>query len=173
MAGGIAGLVEEQHSVGSGLLDHLCVNVVAVRPGVGVFVVSVGDQAGEVRLLVARGGIVEGEEGGRHGGDRDEETSLHHQLVPLLSRPLCAYAPVVPGCHVRRSSRSRQKSGGRHRRRGWRCGAGSGFVHHARSAGLLFEGVALCIGRPMANVRLVCLAGSRNDEVHWKHGSSR
>ena len=90
MTRGIAGLVEEQHSVGSGLLDHLCVNVVAVRPGVGVFVVGVGDQAGEVRLLVARGGIVESEEGGRHGGDRDEETSLHPQLAPVFSRSLCA-----------------------------------------------------------------------------------
>ena len=173
MTRGVAGLVEEQHSVGSGLLDHLCVNVVAVRPGVGVFVVGVGDQASEVRLLVARGGIVEGEEGGRHSGDRDEETSLQTQLVPLLSMSLCAHSPVALGCHVRRSSRSRKRCGGRHQRRGWRDGAGSGFVHHARSAGLLFEGVALCIGRPMANVRLVCLAGSRNDEVHWKHGSIR
>lgn len=77
----LAGLVEEQHSVGSGLLNHLCVGVVAVRPGVGVFVVSVGDQAREVRLLVARSGIVESEEGGRHGSDRNEETRLHLQLV--------------------------------------------------------------------------------------------
>ena len=156
MMRGIAGLVEEQQSVGGGLLDHLCVNVVALRPGVGVFVVGVGNQASEVGLLVARSGIVEGEEGGRHSSDRHEETSLHVQLVLLLSRHLCACAQVVPWCHVRRSSQSRKRCGGRHQRRGWRDGAGSGFVHHARSAGLLFEGVALCIGRPMAYVRLVC-----------------
>lgn len=81
MTDSLTGLIEEQHSVSSSLLDHLCVNVVAVRPGAGVFIVSVRDQAREVRLLVARSGIVESEEGGRHGSDRDEETRLFPQLV--------------------------------------------------------------------------------------------
>lgn len=156
MTNSLTGLIEEQHSVSSSLLDHLCVNVVAVRPGAGVFVVSVGDQAREVRLLVARGGIVEGEEGGRHGGNRNEETRLFPQLVFCFFTSLCAHSTVVPGCHVRRSSRCRKRCCGRRQSRGWRDGAGSGFVHHAPSAGLLFEGVALCIGKPMAYVQLVC-----------------
>jgi hypothetical protein len=86
----LAGLVEEQHSVGGGLLDHLCVGVVAFRPGIGVFVVSVGNQARKVGLLVAGSGIVKGEEGGRHGGDRNEETSLNPQLVSCFPTSLCA-----------------------------------------------------------------------------------
>ena len=95
MTNSLTGLVEEQHSVGSSLLDHLCVGVVTVRPGVGVFVVSVGDQARKVRLLVAGSGIVEGEEGGRHGSDRNEETRLHSSISFLLSASPCAHAPVV------------------------------------------------------------------------------
>lgn len=77
MTDSLTGLVEEEHSVRSGLLNHLCVGVVAVRPGVGVFVVGVGDQAGEVRLLVAGSGIAETEEGDGHSGDRNEETRLY------------------------------------------------------------------------------------------------
>lgn len=98
MTNSLAGLVEEQHSVGSSLLDHLCVGVVAVRPGVGVFVVSVGDQTRKVRLLVAGSGIVEGEEGGRHGGDRDEEASLRPQLVSCFLRLFALMRRSFPGC---------------------------------------------------------------------------
>jgi hypothetical protein len=72
----LAGLVQEQHSVRSGLLNHLRVDVVAVRPSSGVFVVGVRNQAREVGLLVARGGIVEGKEAERETGDRDVEASL-------------------------------------------------------------------------------------------------
>jgi hypothetical protein len=84
MTDSLAGLVEEQHSVRRSLLDHFCVGVVTIRPGVGVFVVSVRDQAREVGLLVARGGIVEAEEGDGDGRDRDEETRLCAQLVPAF-----------------------------------------------------------------------------------------
>jgi len=52
------------------------VGVVAVSPGAGVFVVGVRNQAGEVGLLVARGSIVEGEEGEGNTSDRDVEASL-------------------------------------------------------------------------------------------------
>ena len=76
MTGSLAGLIEEQHSVRSSLLNHLRVGVVAVRPRAGVLVVGVRDQAGEVGLLVARGGIVEGEEGEGDTSDRDIEASL-------------------------------------------------------------------------------------------------
>jgi hypothetical protein len=72
----LAGLVQEQHSVRSSLLDHLRVDVVAVRPSSGVLVVGVRDQAREVGLLVARGGIVESEEGEGDTSDRDVEASL-------------------------------------------------------------------------------------------------
>jgi hypothetical protein len=72
----LAGLVQEQHSVRSSLLDHLRVDVVAVRPSSGVNVVGVRDQAREVGLLVARGGIVESEEGEGDTSDRDVEASL-------------------------------------------------------------------------------------------------
>lgn len=75
----IAGLVQEEDSVRGSLLDHFCVDVVAVRPGAGVLVVSVGDQAREVGLLVARRGcsVVESEEGDRHSSNRNEETTLY------------------------------------------------------------------------------------------------
>ena len=72
----LAGLVQEQHSVRSSLLNHIRVGVVAVSPGAGVFVVGVRNQAGEVGLLVARGSIVEGEEGEGNTSDRDVEASL-------------------------------------------------------------------------------------------------
>ena len=80
----LAGLVQEQHSVRSGLLNHLRVDVVAVCPSSGVFVVGVRDQAREVGLLVARGGIVEGEEGEGDTSDRDVEASLSQQSVHCL-----------------------------------------------------------------------------------------
>jgi hypothetical protein len=72
----LAGLVQEQHPVRSGLLNHLRVDVVAVCPGSGIFVVGVRDQAREVGLLVARGGIVESDKGEGDTGDRDVEASL-------------------------------------------------------------------------------------------------
>lgn len=153
MTDSLIGLVEEQHSVRSSLLDHFCVDVVAVCPCVGVFVVGVGDQAREVGLLVARGRIVETEEEDGHGNNRSVETRLYPLLVTALEASLRA---IVPGFDVRRSSRYRKRCGERHQRCGWRDGAESGFVHHAQSAGLLFEGVAWCISRPMAFVRLVC-----------------
>lgn len=72
----LAGLVQEQHSVRSGLLNHLRVDVVAVCPSSGVFVVGVRDQAREVGLLVAGGGIVESKEAERQTSNRDVEASL-------------------------------------------------------------------------------------------------
>jgi hypothetical protein len=81
MTDSLTGLVQEQHSVRSSLLNHFCVNIVAIRPCVGVFVVGVGNQAREVGLLVAGSGPVEAEESDGHGGDRNEETRLHPQLV--------------------------------------------------------------------------------------------
>ena len=90
MTDSLTGLVEEQYSVRRSLLDHFCVGVVAIRPGVGVFVVGVRDQAREVGLLVARSGIVEAEEGNGDGRNRDEETRLCAQLVTAF-----------PGSHAR------------------------------------------------------------------------
>lgn len=91
MTNSLTGLVQEQHSVRSSLLDHFCVNVVAIRPRAGVFVVGVGDQAREVGLLVARCGIAEGKEGGGHCSNRDEEARLYPQLVAasfMISRAI-------------------------------------------------------------------------------------
>lgn len=73
----VAGFVQEQDSVCRSLFNHVRVSVVALGPSVCVFVVGVRDQAGEVRLLVARSGIVEAEEGDRNSSDRDVETSLY------------------------------------------------------------------------------------------------
>jgi hypothetical protein len=91
----LAGLVQEQHSVRSSLLNHVRVSVVAVRPRAGVFVVGVRNQACEVGLLVARGGIVESEEAEGETSGRDVETSLSEQLVCCLScvreRRLCGF----------------------------------------------------------------------------------
>jgi hypothetical protein len=89
----LAGLVQEQHSVRSSLLDHLRVGVVAVRPSSGILVVGVRNQAREVGLLVARGGIVESEEPERETGNCDVEASLSEQSVCCLlcmrERRLC------------------------------------------------------------------------------------
>jgi hypothetical protein len=93
----LTGLVQEQHSVRSSLLDHFCVDVVAIRPCAGVFVVGVGDQAREVGLLVAGSGPVEAEEGDRHGGDRNEETRLYPQLVFASFTALRAIAVLSQG----------------------------------------------------------------------------
>lgn len=138
----LAGLVQEQHSVRGSLLNHVRVGVVAVRPRAGVLVVGVRDQAREVGLLVARSGIVEGEEGERNTGDRDVEASLSQLSVCCLpymrGRRHCGSCSSL---NVRRSSRCR-RSGARRQHRGWHGGAGSGIAHRARSAELLFEGAA-------------------------------
>lgn len=145
----VTGLVEEQHSVRGSLLDHFCVDVVAVRPCAGILVVGVGNQAREVGLLVARSGIVEAEEGDGHGSNRDVKASLSLQLVHCLFHVLARNRCSLPGPNVRRSSQCRQRCGERHQRCGRRDDAGSGFAHHARSVEQLFEGVAWCIGKPM------------------------
>lgn len=80
----LTSLVQEQYSVRGGLLNHVCVGIVALRPRVRVLVVSVRNQAGEVGLLVARGSGVESEEGGRNCGNGDIETSLSHQSETAL-----------------------------------------------------------------------------------------
>lgn len=97
----LAGLVGEEHSVGGGLLDHIRVGSVTLRPGVGVFVVSVRDQAREVGLLVARGGIVQAQEGQGHAGEGDEETGLDLQSASDFSS--CARATVVVIAQAKRT----------------------------------------------------------------------